>query len=384
MFFGLLLGIIPPTLANIILPTLGYYEFNWIGPITSAIWILIIGYSVVRYRQMNVRTVITEVLAIAITSIFFINIFIGVNPNIALRIFIFCVFIILAYYLIKISLRESRQKEQLSDLNLHLSQKVAEQTADIQRAYEAEKKARRDLEKLNDSKNQFIMITQHHLRAPTTTIDRELEAMQSGACGEITPEQRTSIRNARSASQRLSHIIDDFLKIAALKPGGSMLNLSRQSLLPAIDDILDELKLDLARLHISVNYSRDATDWLELSVDFTKMREILLIVMENAVKYNCDRGSIDVTTRTHTGMFEISIKNSGIGITREEAEKIGSAVCYRGNCARSQNPTGMGIGLSVVKAIVRAHHGTFSIASRGKGKGALVVISLPLKQTFGE
>jgi len=384
MFWALFLGIIPPTAVNIILPLTGYYNLNWFGPISSIIWIFIVAYSIMRYHQMDVRAVITEVLALAMTVIFFINIFIDISPNVVIRTSVFIIFLILAYYLIKISLRESRQKEQLADLNLNLAQKVAEQTADIQRAFETEKKARRDLEKLNDSKNQFIMITQHHLRTPVTAIDLELKAVLGGACGPVTPELKTSITDARTASNRLSHIIDDFLKIAELKPGGSILNLSRQSLMPAIDDILGELKLDIVRLHISVNCSRDAADWPELSVDFTKMREILLIVMENAVKYNRDRGSIDILTSTHDGTFEISIKNSGIGITSDEAKKIGSAVCYRGDSARSQNPTGMGIGLSVAKAIIRAHHGTFSITSCGKGKGALAVIALPLRQAFAE
>ena len=76
-------------------------------------------------------------------------------------------------------------------------------------------------------------------------------------------------------------------------------------------------------------------------------------------------------------MFELTIENTGIGITSEESAKIGSALFYRGEHARKAHSTGMGIGLSVVKAIVKAHHGTFSIESKGRGNGARVVVGVP-------
>jgi len=383
ILIGTLVQFIIAMYFDLILPIFDY-TYVWIGPLMGLIFVYVIVYAVYKHHLLNTEILTAELLMVGLW------IFIGIrtiryanSSELATNTALFTISIIIGIFLIRSFRRENNIRKRLSDLNLHLSQKVAEQTADIQRAFETEKKARRDLEKLNDSKNQFIMITQHHLRAPTTTIDRELEDMQRGAYGQITPEMKTSITDARVASERLSHIIDDFLKIAALKPGASMLNISRQSLLPAIDDILGELKLDIARLRLCVDYPHNAADWPDLPLDHAKMREILLIVIENAVKYNRDRGSIDISTRSRTGMFEISIKNSGIGIDCDEIIKIGSAVCYRGDSARSQNPTGMGIGLSVVKAIVRAHHGTFSITSSGKGKGALAVIALPLKQAFG-
>jgi two-component system phosphate regulon sensor histidine kinase PhoR len=108
------------------------------------------------------------------------------------------------------------------------------------------------------------------------------------------------------------------------------------------------------------------------------MREILFIVMENAVRYNHNGGSIKIAPRAQDGSFELSIENTGIGITQEEAGKIGSSLFYRGESARQNHPIGMGIGLSVVKAVIKAHHGTFSIESKGKNEGARLMIKLPL------
>jgi len=380
MFWALFLGIIPPTIVNILLPAIGYFRLNWFGPVTSAIWILIIAYSIIRYRQMSVRIVVTEALAVAMTAIFFINIFIDFAPNIYIRIVTFTAFIILAYFLIRGALLESRQKEQLADLNQNLEAKVAEQTAEIRRAYEVEKKARVDLEKLNDSKNQFIMITQHHLRTPVTSISWQLESMISGEYGTLSPELHTAVLETEESTKRLTHIIDDFLDIAAMKAGSNILNFTERSLLSAMQEVLHDLRTDIARKHISVTYPETNDDWPKLHVDYEKMRDILLIVIENAVRYNYEAGSITITTRTHSHKFEIFIKNTGIGITPEESEKIGSTLFYRGMEARKQNAIGMGVGLSVSKAIIRGHQGSFDIESKGPGMGATVTITLPLKQ----
>lgn len=382
MLWTIVVGATPPSILSIILPRFGYFGLNWLGPATEIIWIPIIAYSIIRYRQMDVRVVVTEVLAIGMAVIFFVNIFIETSFGSWSRVGTFMIFLATAYFLVRTTLKEAQQREELNSLNLHLEQKVAEQTADVRRAYEVEKKARRDLEKLNDSKNQFIMITQHHLRTPVTTIDWELESMLSGTHGHVTPELKTAITDAQTASRRLTHIIDDFLNIAALKAGGSILNLSRKSLKPSITDVINELKLDITRLHLKTTYSLDDADWPPIVCDCDKIQEILLIVIENAVKYNRDGGSIDVNTKTRGNQFEISIENSGIGMTKEEAEKIGSALFFRGSSARAANPTGMGIGLSVVKAVVRAHHGTFSIKSSGTGKGAVATMVLPLEQPY--
>lgn len=350
----------------------------------------LLSYAVLKHHLFNIKVITVELSVFALWIFILVRTILVNNvQELLIQGGLLVVAIIFGLVLIRGVLREIKDRkkikglaDELKTLNSSLEQKVTEQTKEVRVAYEIEKKARRDLEKLNDSKNQFIMITQHHLRTPVTTIDWELESMLAGEYGSITPELKTAIIDTQTAAKRLTHIIDDFLNIAALKAGGSILNLSRRSLKPAIVDILEELKIDIARMHITFTYSHNETDWPELSIDYDKMREILLIVMENAVKYNCDRGSITISTKTSDDQFEISIKNSGIGITSEEAEKIGSALFYRGSSARVANPTGMGIGLSVVKVIVRAHHGTFSIKSSGKGNGAKVTITLPLKQPY--
>jgi signal transduction histidine kinase len=310
---------------------------------------------------MNVRAVVTEVLAIAMTAIFFVNIFIDSPFGIWGRVGAFLAFLILAYYLIRGVLNEARQREELDGLNHTLEARVAAQTVEVRRSYEAEKRARIDLEKLNDAKDQFIMMTQHHLRGPVSSI-----------------AHADSLDAAKQSGARLSRIVDDFLDITALKPGASILDVRSVSLRPAVADILDELRMPIEKMGLRIEWPQDDAHWPRVPADEKKMREALFIVFENAVRYNQPGGSVTVSTAADGGMFRIAIENTGIGISKEESEKIGTALFYRGKFAREAYPIGMGVGLSLVKAVLQAHRGSFSIGSAGPGRGARATVTLPL------
>ncbi len=387
MFFTLFLGIIPPTLANIVLPSIGVFSFNWTGPIMSTVWIFIIGYSIAKYRQMGVKVAITKVFVIAMVMMALLNIFVDLIFGIYSRIALFIAFAILGYFLFKSLTKESSQRELLTSLNSTLSEKVAEQTTEIRKAYELEKHARRELEKLNETKDQFIMITQHHLRSPVTNIRSELEAMQNGTYGKLDAGQSQAITKTNASVSRLTRIVDDFLNISTLKVGSQILDIKTGNMKPILIEVLDELRIDIERSHLSVKYPESTADWPHIEIDASKMHEALLIVIDNAVKYNVDGGSIVISTRTednsvenHTDnsrVFEMIIENTGIGLIAEDREKLFTRHFYRSKRAQSANPIGMGIGLSVARAVVRAHHGTLEIESDGEGKGARVRFRLP-------
>jgi signal transduction histidine kinase len=234
------------------------------------------------------------------------------------------------------------------------------------------------LEKLNESKDQFIMITQHHLRTPVTNITWRLESLLAGAFGPQSQQSKQALKDALSSTDGLKRIIEDFLSITALKAGASILSLARKSLLPAVEKNLAELKSDTERMHISVKYPTEKKDWPELTIDESKIREVLFIIIENAVRYNVDHGSINISTATDDGYFTVTVENTGIGIGIEDKKSIASALFYRGKYARAVYPTGMGVGLTVSKAILKAHKGDLTIESDGEGRGARVKMRVPI------
>jgi two-component system phosphate regulon sensor histidine kinase PhoR len=184
------------------------------------------------------------------------------------------------------------------------------------------------------------------------------------------------IQDMKTSATRLMGIVNDFLNITTVKVGTSILNISSISLKPATEDILEELKPEIAKMDLTVTYPKEESAWPKLKIDAGKLREAIFIVMENAVRYNRPGGSIRISTEAKPDSFELVVENTGIGITPEESAKIGSSLFYRSQEARQNHPIGMGIGLSVVKAMVKAHRGTVSIESKGKGEGARVVVRI--------
>ncbi|MFH1188456.1 MAG: histidine kinase N-terminal 7TM domain-containing protein, partial [bacterium] len=178
MLIAMIIAISPTSVMNILLPKLGYFSLDWLGAITVLAFISVMAYSIMEYNQMDVKAVAAEVLVLVMVIVLFANIFTeGVLFGLWGRLTIFTVFAFIGVYFIKSILREARQKEELShlnlkltDLNLHLEDKVREQTAEIRKAYEVEKKARHDLEALDIAKTDFMLTTQHHLRTPLTIV----------------------------------------------------------------------------------------------------------------------------------------------------------------------------------------------------------------------
>jgi len=378
MFWGLAIGILPPAVLNVILPFFGIYGLSWTGPIASALWIFIIGYSIIRYRQMDVKVIITEVLAIAMTVIFFINIFTQTHYGVWENIVTFLVFLFLAVFLIRGVLTESRQKEELRILNETLEDKVAEQTQDIRKAFELEKKAKRDLEKLNETKDQFILITQHSLRSPLHSIKSGIDEIgqKTRSVGENAIEK--SFGKIRSGTERLSKVTDDFLAITTIKAGSSILDPKNHDLKSIIDNILNILRFDIEDKDITIKF--DNRDQLSniLNIDGAKIHDALLIIIENAIRYNVSKGQITFAGKIEFDRFILQITDNGNGISKEDMERISHNLFHRGSVARKLNPIGMGIGLSVARSIIKAHQGELTVESEGENCGTRVTISLPI------
>ncbi len=144
MLIAMIIAVSPPSLTNIFLPRIGYFSLSWFGAISVLGYIIIMSYSIVKYNQMEVKAVASEVLVIAMVVFLFVNIFLnGPVLGVAGRIGIFFAFAVLGSYLVRSILREVAQKEQLALLNdqlgennLKLNDKTVElnqQLAEIER-----------------------------------------------------------------------------------------------------------------------------------------------------------------------------------------------------------------------------------------------------------
>jgi signal transduction histidine kinase len=369
------------------------YAYIWVGPLMGFVVVYVIIYSVYKHHLLNTEVITAEILTVGLWIFIAIRTILSDSSSETVSNSVLLILgIIIGIFLIRSIRREvkarkksdklavelSKVNEALADLNLHLSEKVAEQTVEIRKSYDLEKRARRELEKLNETKDQFIMITQHHLRTPVTSIRWGLEEALKGTYGTLQPPLQKALTDTNTAVARLMRIVDDFLSITALKVGSQILTIKQASLKHLLEDVLAELRLNIEEKQLTINFPTEIGVWPELPVDAPKIREVILIVIENAVRYNTQKGSIKITPTIANGMFEMIVENTGIGILSEDRERLFTSLFYRSESARTAHPIGMGVGLSVSRAIMRAHHGELTIASEGKDKGAKAIISIPL------
>ncbi len=254
-------------------------------------------------------------------------------------------------------------------------------------AYKTEKKAREELEILDKSKNQFLLTTQHHLRTPLAIIKGYLEQLLKGKLGELTSQMKHSLERINTSIDRLAKLVNEFLNVSQLEVGKEIFNLKLTKLKPIIDDILSDLKSEIARKKVTVSFIDGFKSWPSVLIDSTRFRETLYILIDNSIKYNKDGGSITFSGEAKEnpadkkrGFFQLHIQDTGIGITKEENPKLFSEYFSRGKEAEKVYTTGKGIGLVLAKNIIEAHNGRIWAESEGRGKGSKFTIELEINR----
>ena len=371
---------------------------NSYGPLFMMPLIIGTGYAITKYRLFNIKAITTEIVTFALWLFLLLRVlFDNSLQNYLIDSTLLVGTIIIGIFLIKSVLNEVHQKEKLAelntkldktnadlnDLNNNLEQKVAEQTVEIRRAYEVEKKARIELEELDKAKDQFILTTQHHLRTPLTIVKGYLQSILTQKTTKLDPATTTYVTKAEESTERISSLVNELLDISQMEVGKSILSKQSVNIGELIIDILRELETEIKKRDLTVNM--DIASDINLSIDKTKIREALFNLVDNSVKYNREKGLVNIggelvkhPIEKDKWFLKLTIEDQGIGLTPEEAQKAFNQYFERGKEAEELYTTGRGIGLAVTKNIIQAHGGKVYAESAGRGKGSKFIVELPV------
>jgi signal transduction histidine kinase len=197
----------------------------------------------------------------------------------------------------------------------------------------------------------------HDLRTPLARLRGTAEtALQSGVDAATA---REALADCVEESERVLSMLNTLMDIAEAEAG--MMKLQRESvdLCQLAREIVELYQYVAEEKKISVRTELPASPVL-VSVDRIRMRQALANLFDNAIKYTPENGRVTITVGTDGNEAVMSFKDTGIGIPAEEQDKIWSRL-YRGDKSRSQR--GLGLGLSLVKAIVEAHEGKVTVSS---------------------
>ncbi|HXV93839.1 MAG TPA: ATP-binding protein [Pseudonocardia sp.] len=230
-----------------------------------------------------------------------------------------------------------------------------------------------ELRRLEHVRTEFIANVSHELRTPLTAIQGYLETLLGGALEE-REHARRFVEIAFRHTERLGRLLNDLTDLSNIELGKVSLRLAPLPLRPVVDSVL-ELVAAKAR-DGQVTLSAEVSEAIGVQADHDRLVQILINLVDNAVKYTPAGGTVTVRARpTAEGSVEIGVSDTGVGIPRADLPRLTERF-YRVDKARSRELGGTGLGLAIVKHLVLAHDGDLAIDSE-EGRGTTVRVLLP-------
>ncbi|MCS7258883.1 MAG: ATP-binding protein [candidate division WOR-3 bacterium] len=228
-----------------------------------------------------------------------------------------------------------------------------------------------DIKKLSEMKSEFVVNASHELKTPLTSIKGSVEALKESATKSQMPFIKIMERNI----ERVIKIIDDLLLLASLEERRDEKLEFEQINLTSLLRYLKKLfagKLQEKNVKLKINIAPEAKS---IYGDAFLIEEMLINLLDNAIKYNIKGGKITIETIRQNDTIVITVEDTGIGIPQDKLPKIFERF-YVVDKARSRVTGGTGLGLAIVKHIVLKHEGEINVTSE-IGKGTKFVIKLP-------
>jgi two-component system phosphate regulon sensor histidine kinase PhoR len=230
------------------------------------------------------------------------------------------------------------------------------------------------LKELEKIRRDFVANVSHELRTPLTTIKGYAETLLEGALKEEVASQFVQV--IKRHSDRLEKIVEDLLTLSKIESKEFQLRMESLSVSELIVDVLDFIKEPLNKKKMSVSVG-ELPPTLLVYGDQQYLEQVLINILDNAIKYGRENGRIVIsTTESDQREVEISVKDDGIGIPKEDLLRVFERF-YRVDKGRSHELGGTGLGLSIVKHIVQAHGGRVWAESQ-MGEGSTFHFTLPL------
>lgn len=210
----------------------------------------------------------------------------------------------------------------------------------------------------------------HDLRTPVTRLK---------SLAELAVDSDSDVKTLREAldkcieqAELITTILNALIGITAVESGVMKLEVRQTNITELILQVVELYDYVAEEKNISISII--TPDLLYANVDGNKMRQLFANILDNAIKYTPNGGNLEIEAYKEKDEIVVNMKDSGVGISDEELPRIWDRL-YRGDKSRSQK--GLGLGLSIVRAIIQAHNGYIEVSSES-GKGSLFSIHIPL------
>jgi signal transduction histidine kinase len=359
ILIGTFISITLGSLFNLFLPSIGDFRFNWVGNVATLAMVSLITYAIVKERLFDIRVVLTQLFTGIIAVLLFINLVLsGSLFEYFWKGFLFVAFLIAGYLLVRSVMNEIKQREEL------------------QRAYAK-------LKELDEAKSEFVSIASHQLRTPLTAIKGYISMILEGSYGALNGTQERPMKSVYESNERLIRLVNDLLNISRIESGRIDMKWAQRSTADIIKSVIEEIGIKAQEKKLKLIFEKPEEPLPEISLDEEKIRNVLLNVVDNAIRYT-KKGKIIIRTYVKQDASQkrkdliIEVKDTGDGMTQEEINHLFESFS-RGGAGTRMSTEGAGLGLYIAKQFMKLHKGKIWAESQGRGEGSTFFVELPVQ-----
>jgi signal transduction histidine kinase len=239
---------------------------------------------------------------------------------------------------------------------------------------EIEEKSRQ-LEVASQHKSEFLANMSHELRTPLNAIIGFSEVLSERMFGELNEKQEEYLKDIYASGTHLLSLINDILDLSKIEAGRMELELTDFDLPQAIDNALTLVRERAGRRGVALHQSAEA-NLGEINGDERKVKQVLLNLLSNALKFTPEGGRVELRARAVDGMAEISVTDTGVGIAAEDQEAVFEE--FRQVGTADKKAEGTGLGLTLCRKFVELHGGKIWVTSQ-VGAGSTFTFTIPVR-----
>lgn len=240
----------------------------------------------------------------------------------------------------------------------------------------AQQRKRIDAERISTLRTEFLSTISHELRTPLNAIIGFSQLLEMDLETTLTKQQKLNVKEINVAGNHLLHLVNEILDLSAIDSGNINLNMQKIDLCKMLTETISLSSTMAEQAEIKIINQIKPSQTCIVNADPVRLRQILLNLISNSIKYNTKNGSVSISIETNGEMSRIRIKDTGIGITKQNIEKLFQPFERLG---QTNEIEGAGIGLLVTKELVEWMGGKIGVNSK-PGKGTTFWVDLATAQ----
>jgi signal transduction histidine kinase len=234
----------------------------------------------------------------------------------------------------------------------------------------------RQLEVASQHKSEFLANMSHELRTPLNAIIGFSEVLTDRMFGELNEKQEEYLKDIYASGTHLLSLINDILDLSKIEAGRMELELTEFDLPTALDNALMLVRERAQRRSLTLHKDVDA-EIGQVRADERKIRQVVLNLLSNAIKFTPEGGRIEVAAVPKDGLVEVSVSDTGVGIAREDQEKVFEE--FRQVGTADKKAEGTGLGLTLCRKFIELHGGRIWVKSQ-LGGGSTFTFTIPVRR----